>query len=136
MSIIADHLTNKEIMSLVGSRLRQRRLERNKTVDELAAHAGVNRKTILSLESGKDITFSSLIKILRSMNMLGVLEAAIPDRLPGNEALTGSSKLRIRASRPRIPANKLPAPVSSGTVTAFGSPTHASKNKGKKVARG
>ena len=124
MSIIADHLTNKEIMSLVGSRLRQRR---NKTVDEQSVHAGVNRKTILSLESGKDITFSSLIKILRSMNMLGVLETAIPDSLPGNEALTATSKLRVRASRPRISA-KPRAPVSS--------PAPAASTKGKKVARG
>lgn len=102
MSIIADHLTNKEILAVVGLRLRQRRLERNQLVDDLATHAGVNRKTILALESGEDVRLSSLIKILRSMNMLGLLESAIPDSLPGGESIIGaisrSAHTRLRAA--------------------------------------
>lgn len=98
MSVIADHLTTKEIASIVGRRLRQRRLERNLGVDEQAAHAGVNRKTVLAMEAGEDIRFSSLIKILSSLNMLGLLESAIPDSLPGGEALSVSGHVRVRAS--------------------------------------
>lgn len=98
MSIIADHLTNTEIQALIGQRFRQQRLERNQPVDDIALHAGVNRKTILALEAGEDIRLSSLIKILRSMNMLGLLEAAIPDSLPGGAALTGGDHVRVRAS--------------------------------------
>lgn len=103
MSVIADHLTNLEILVLIGQRLRLRRLERNMLVDDLATHAGVNRKTILSLESGDDIRLSSLLKILRSMNMLGLLEAAIPDRLPSGAALAGNAQIRRRAARLRRP---------------------------------
>lgn len=98
MSVIADHLTNNEIIAIVGLRMRQRRLERNMTVDDLALHAGVNRKTILALESGEDIRLSSVIKILRSMNMLGLLESAIPDTLPGGAALSAAGRVRMRAS--------------------------------------
>ncbi len=98
MSIIADHLTCAEILDTIGQRLRQRRLERNLSVDELAAHAGLNRKTILALEAGEDIRLSSLVKILRSMNMLGLLESAIPDTLPGGAALSASGQRRLRAS--------------------------------------
>ncbi len=98
MSIIADHLTNKEIMSVIGLRLRQRRLERNTPVEELADHAGVNRKTVLALEAGEDIRVSSLIKILRSMNMLGLLESAIPDSLPGGAAVSRGNHVRLRAA--------------------------------------
>lgn len=98
MSIIADHLTNKEIMGVIGLRLRQRRLEQNKPVDELADHAGVNRKTVLALEAGEDIRVSSLIKVLRSMNMLGLLESAIPDSLPSGAALSRGSHVRLRAA--------------------------------------
>lgn len=98
MSIIADHLTGAEILGTIGQRLRQRRLERNLSVDELAAHAGLNRKTILALEAGEDIRLSSLVKILRSMNMLGLLESAIPDTLPGGAALSASGQRRQRAS--------------------------------------
>lgn len=101
MSIIADHLTGLEILEVIGQRIRQRRLERNLTVDALAAHAGLNRKTILALEAGEDIRLSSVIKILRSMNMLGLLEAAIPDALPGSAALSAGGQRRIRAATPR-----------------------------------
>jgi transcriptional regulator with XRE-family HTH domain len=97
MSIIADHLTNSEVIDVIGQRLRQRRLERNLLVDDLASHAGVNRKTILALESGEDIRLSSLIKILRSLDMLGLLEAAVPDSLPGGAAVLRSGQARIRA---------------------------------------
>jgi len=98
MSVIADHLTNNEIHAIIGLRLRQRRLERNQLIEDLALHAGVNRKTIMALESGEDIRLSSLIKILRSMNMLGLLESAIPDSLPSGDALSGSDRVRIRAA--------------------------------------
>lgn len=98
MPTIADHLTGSEILGTIGQRLRQRRLERNLSVEQLAAHAGLNRKTILALEAGDDIRFSSLLKILRSMNMLGLLESAIPDTLPGGAALSTSGQRRQRAS--------------------------------------
>lgn len=101
MSIIADHLTNDEVLAVIGQRLRQRRLERNLLIDDLAVHAGVNRKTVLALESGGDIRLSSLIKILRSLDMLGLLEAAIPDSLPGSAALLRSGQARVRAYSPK-----------------------------------
>lgn len=97
MTIIADYLTGDEVLAVIGQRLRQRRLERNLTVDDLAAHTGLNRKTILALETGGDIRLSSLIHILRSLNMLGVLEAAIPDTLPGEGAMVAGGRLRQRA---------------------------------------
>ncbi len=100
MSTIADHLTGSEILGTIGQRLRQRRLERNLSVEQLAAHAGLNRKTILALEAGEDIRLSSLLKILRSMNLLGLLESAIPDTLPGGAALSANGQRRQRASAP------------------------------------
>jgi len=106
MSVITDHLTNSEILGILGQRMRQHRLERNMGVDELAAHAGLNRKTILALEAGEDIRFSSVIRILRSMNLLGQLESAIPDRLPGGDAISSSGQLRQRASpKARTPSH-------------------------------
>lgn len=106
MSVIADHLTNSEILGILGLRVRQHRLERNMGVDELAAHAGLNRKTILALEAGEDIRISSLIRILRSLDLLGLLETAIPDRLPGGKAISSSGQLRQRASpKPRTARN-------------------------------
>jgi DNA-binding XRE family transcriptional regulator len=106
MSVIADHRTNHEIRGILAQRLRQRRIERNLLIDDLAVHAGVNRKTILALEGGEDIRLSSLIKILRSLDMLGLLEAAIPDSLPGNAALVRGGTPRTRARRAKSKAGR------------------------------
>lgn len=75
MTTIADFLTNNEIAQVVGERLRAKRLEQNLTVASVSERSGLNVKTILDMESGKDVKLSSFIKVLRVMNLLGVLES-------------------------------------------------------------
>ena len=99
MSSIGDYLVDEEVLQQIGARLRSRRLERNLPVDQLAEKTSLNRKTILGVEAGEDVRLSSLVKILRGMNMLGVLEAAFPDTLPGAEAVSARGKLRKNAYR-------------------------------------
>jgi transcriptional regulator with XRE-family HTH domain len=101
MSSIGDHLTNDEVLAEIGTRLRARRLDRNISVDAVAEAAGVNRKTILEIENGGDVRLSSLIKLLRHLNMLGVLDAVLPDTLPGSEAFSRRGQVRQRAGRTR-----------------------------------
>jgi len=101
MSAISDFKTNDEILLELGVRLRSRRLSRNIPVDQLAERSGLNRKTILELESGGDVRLSSLIKLLRGLNMINALETSFPDVLPGGEALLPRGQLRQKASRER-----------------------------------
>jgi transcriptional regulator with XRE-family HTH domain len=98
MSAIGDFLTNDEVLVELGTRLRSRRLERNLTIDSVAMGTGLNRKTIIDAEGGGDVRMSTVIKILRQMSMLGVIEAAIPDTLPGAEAFSRRGLVRQRAS--------------------------------------
>lgn len=97
MPAIARNLTNDEIMQEFGSRIRAKRLERNMTLEDAARETGLNRKTWADLESGRDIRLSTVVKALRALNMLGVLEAALPDTLPGAEAFSTKGTLRQRA---------------------------------------
>lgn len=101
MSAIGDHLTNEEILAEIGARLRARRLDRNVSAVVVAAAAGVNRKTILDAETSGDIRLGTLVKLLRYMNMLGVLDAALPDTLPGAEAFSKRGQMRQRAAGAR-----------------------------------
>ena len=101
MSTITDYMTNDEIMQLLGERIKSRRLERNIPVDQLAEKSGLNRKTIMDLEAGKDVRLSSLIKLLRGLNKLAVLEAAFPDMLPGGASISSRGQPRIKASSAR-----------------------------------
>lgn len=101
MSTISDFMTNDEIMHLLGERMRSRRLARNIPVDQLADKTGLNRKTIMDLEAGRDVRLSSLVKLLRGLNTLAALEAAFPDVLPGGESISSRGQPRIKASSGR-----------------------------------
>jgi len=97
MPTIEAHLTDEEILREIGYRSKNRRLGRNMPVENLAGNTGMNRKTITNFEAGEDIRLSSLIKLLRGMNALGVLEAAFPDVLPGGEGINTRRQPRQRA---------------------------------------
>ena len=99
MTALGDFLTDSENMAEFGTRIRSRRLARNLTIGTLAEQTGLNRKTIMDLESGRDVRLSTVIKVLRAMHLLGILNAALPDALPGSEALSARGQPRVRAYR-------------------------------------
>ena len=100
MTTIADYLTNDEVMRELGLRLKEKRLERNLPIALLAEHTGLNRKTVMELEAGEDVKLSSLIKVLRGLNLLGMLEGMLPDTLPSGQALSTRGTVRKNAYRP------------------------------------
>ena len=97
MTAIGDFLTDSENMAEFGARIRSTRLDRNLTTQMLAEKTGMNRKTIMDLEAGRDVRLSTVIKVLRAMRLLGSLNAAVPDTLPGHEALSTRGQPRMRA---------------------------------------
>ena len=99
MTAIGDFLTDSENMSEFGARLRSRRLDRNLTTQALAEATGLNRKTIMELEAGRDVRLSTVFKVFRAMHLLGILNTALPDTLPGSEALSARGQPRVRAYR-------------------------------------
>ena len=94
MTTIAEFFTNNEIARVVGERLRAKRLEQNLTAASVSKRSGLNVKTILDMQSGKDVKLSSFIKVLRVMNHLGVLEGLLPDTLPSGEAIASRDTIR------------------------------------------
>jgi transcriptional regulator with XRE-family HTH domain len=102
MGAVGDFLTDQENMSEFGARLRSRRLERNLTTEILAEKTGLNRKTIMDLEAGRDVRLSTVIKVFRAMHLLGTLNATLPDTLPSGQALSVRGQPRTRAYRSAI----------------------------------
>lgn len=98
MADISDYLTDAEVLKNIGERYRNNRLSRNIPVDDLASTSGVNRKTILAFEDGEAIRTSSMVKLLRGLNMIGSLNAVIPDVLPGGEGLSSRGQPRLKAA--------------------------------------
>ncbi len=71
----SNKISDIAILQNIGSFVQQIRINQNKTQAQVAAAAGVNRSTMVKLESGNGVQLLSLIQILRALNQLQVLAA-------------------------------------------------------------
>ena len=67
-------MSNPALIELIGAYIKDCRLKKNKTQQQVAEWAGVNRSTVVLIEKGKGGTLSSLIQILRVLQQLHLLE--------------------------------------------------------------
>jgi transcriptional regulator with XRE-family HTH domain len=92
--------TDAAVLAELGHRLARHRLERNWTQAELAAEAGVGQATVQRAERGESVQMTSMIKLLRTLELLGGLDFAVPESidLPIAQLEREQRKLRRRAS--------------------------------------
>jgi transcriptional regulator with XRE-family HTH domain len=62
----------------IGDRIKENRLRRNITREDLAERAGISKLTVANAEAGKNISLSVLINILRQLDMMENLELLVP----------------------------------------------------------
>ncbi len=93
--------TQTEICLELGTRLKQQRLARNLSQQELAARANVSLGTIRHLERAGQVTLESLVKVLMALGLVEALQplflAARPQSIAQMER--DARPLRVRASR-------------------------------------
>lgn len=70
-------MSDKSIVSVIGSYIKHQRLIQNKTQASIAEIAGINRWTMSKVENGEPISLLSLIQILRALNLLDMLNIFI-----------------------------------------------------------
>lgn len=99
-------LTDSAVLAELGQRLARHRLERNWTQAELATLAGVGQATVQRAERGESVQMTSMVKLLRTLDLLGGLDAAIPQSidLPIARLERERRKVRRRARAARGPA--------------------------------
>jgi transcriptional regulator with XRE-family HTH domain len=68
-----------DVEAEIGQRLESIRLAQNISQSDLAAEAGVSRRTITRLENGGGISVETLIRIMRALGIANRLEALLPD---------------------------------------------------------
>ena len=68
-------MSDKALAEYIGTYVRYKRMEQNKTQDELATAAGISRSTLSLLERGETVTVTTLIQVLRVLDQLKVLSA-------------------------------------------------------------
>ncbi len=67
-------MTDDAILKQIGHFLKSQRILKNKTQAQIAEAAGVNRYTIGKIEKGDSVTLGTLIQVLRTLDLLYVLE--------------------------------------------------------------
>jgi len=66
-------------MKTIGERLKEIRLRKNLTQEEIALRAGISKLSVVNAEAGKNISLATLIAILRQLSMIENLELLIPE---------------------------------------------------------
>ena len=95
-------LSNTEIILEMGSRLKDFRLRKKLTQQQLAERAGVSLFTVAQIERGKPVSVSMLIAVMRVLRLLDNLELLLPrQEVSPIELLKlqGKKPQRIRTTR-------------------------------------
>lgn len=66
--------TNDALLKTLGSYIKEHRLNKNKTQEQLAVEAGINRTTLVEFEKGKRSNLITFIQLLRALDLLHTLE--------------------------------------------------------------
>ena len=62
------------IVETIGAFIKHHRLEQNKSQEQLAKDAGINRSTVVDFEKGKTSKVITFIQLLRALNLLHIVE--------------------------------------------------------------
>lgn len=71
-------MDNSQIISEIGSRIKQARIRQQFTQAEFAKISGVSKGVLERAEKGKSVHFLTIIKLLRHLELLGNLENLFP----------------------------------------------------------
>ena len=96
---LTNLLTDGTVLTEMGDRLARLRLRRNQSQAQLAKEAGISKRTLERIEAGQSVQLTSLIRVLRALEVLNRLEAVLPAPEPSpRELVELRGKERQRAS--------------------------------------
>jgi transcriptional regulator with XRE-family HTH domain len=70
---ISYEMSDSAILEVIGAFIREIRLRQNKTQEEVAAAAGIERMTMVRIEKEGSGTLATFVRILRSLQQFHVL---------------------------------------------------------------
>lgn len=99
-----SELSDTAVLEQIGRFVQQSRLKQNKSQQQIADAAGVNRSTLSQIENGKGGTLISLIQILRVLGQMSFVKVfQVEDRPSPMYLATLEMKKRKRARTPKGP---------------------------------
>ncbi len=97
---ISKNLTDEAVLVEIGGRVARSRLDLQLTQADVAEQAGVAKRTVERIEAGASAQMSSMIRILRVLDLLSGLNRMIPEAGPRPmDLLKRKGKIRQRASK-------------------------------------
>ena len=103
-------MSDPAILVYLGNFVQKTRLNKNKTQQEIANAAGINRSTLVQIEKGKGANLLSFIQVLRSLDQLHTLDAfEHKQELSPLKLAEMELKLRKRARKKNAPNNEPPS---------------------------
>jgi len=96
---ISKLMTDEAILAEIGNRFVRYRIDHQVTQADLAEQAGVSKRTVERVEAGASVQFSTVIRILRVLDVLPGLDRMIPEpSIRPMDLLKHKGKVRQRAS--------------------------------------
>ncbi|MFA5651449.1 MAG: helix-turn-helix transcriptional regulator [Proteiniphilum sp.] len=95
-------MSDGRILKQIGEFVRHHRMEQNKTQAMLAEDAGISRSTLSLLERGDTVTVATLIRVLRVLDQLHIMDIFVVTRRQSPLALAQAErKKRQRVAFPK-----------------------------------
>jgi len=99
-------MTDKALSITIGAFVKHHRLNQNKTQDKVSTSAGISRSTLSLLERGETVTLSTLIQVLRVLDLLYIMEAfEVKDQISPIEYAKMQKNKRQRAQNQNVAEN-------------------------------
>lgn len=102
-----NSMSNSAILAESGKRIKDQRLRKELTQQDLADRAGVSVFTVGQIEKGKPVSTGTLVAILRVLRLLNNLEMLLPElTISPVEMLKLKGEAPKRIYRPRTAQTK------------------------------
>lgn len=98
---ITEYMSNKELLTELGTRIKDTRIAIPMTQKEMATSAGLAINTVSAIESGKPVSVDSLINVLRILGLLSNFDILVPEQGVRPSQIVELGKKRERATSKR-----------------------------------
>ncbi len=97
-------MSDKALGETIGKFIQHHRLRQNMSQEDVSSAAGISRSTLSLLERGEKVTLSTLLQVLRVLELLHVMDVfAINDEISPIEYAKLKKKTRKKASPSKEP---------------------------------
>ncbi len=107
-----DFLTDAVVLREIGARIKHTRVDAGLTQAQLAAQAGISKRTVERLEHGNSTDLLAVVRVLRVLKRVANLESLLPDTPLSPITLLKSRGRERKRVRPARDGEATPAEAS------------------------